>query len=240
LYSLPLVLYSELYRKDKNLLHAPEKLLGDFFWKPEHEWPKFDDLQRKDFLRETPEYEDLLFHFMKEVMLDSHFKMNATRNTLSKYMNKSLEAYLVLTYINSYDSWLEECKKQDVSEQEGPTTLGRAEEASVVSALTVGTAGDKRFTSHGRGSGKFKGWSSANGIALYNALLRVLGEQRQDQRKAVLRNFEVNLKKRLVQAADGGNARRDSDRESKKAGHCLDEAFDELFNSIPEDTVIPL
>ena len=114
---MPAGLHSELYKKEKKVLHEPEKFLGDLILKPEQEWPDFEDLDRKDFLRETPEYEDLLFHFVREVMLDECFKMNATRHKLSNYMDKALEAYLVVTYVNSYYFWWEECRIQEESEQ---------------------------------------------------------------------------------------------------------------------------
>lgn len=211
---------SELYLKDRKVLHEPETLLGDLIAKPKQEWPNYKDLDRKEYLREKPEYEDLIFHFMKEVMLDECFKMNATKHNLSNYMDKSLESYLVVTYVNSYYSWWDECNKQDDT-PEDVTTL--------VSNLTEGTAREKMYTSNGRGSGKFKGWSDG-GTDLYNEMQGIIQDQRDDESKAILRNFESRLQRRF-DAAKRGRAGGNSNRQRKRARNSLQIALDQLLNN---------
>ena len=213
-------LTSELYLKDRKALHEPETFLGDLFSKPKEEWPDHDEGLRKEYLREKPEYEDLIFHFMKEVMLDECFKINATKHKLSKYMDISLESYLVVTYVNSYYSWWDECNKKD----ETPGEI-----STLVSTLTEGTAREKMYTSNGRGSGKFKGWSD-NGTDLYNKMQEIIKHQREDESKAMLRNFESRLQRRF-DTAKRGRASGDSNRQRKRARNSLEAALDQLLNN---------
>ena len=195
-------------------------MIGDLFTKPKQEWPEYHDLHRKEYLREKPEYEDLIFHFMKEVMLDECFKMNATKHNLSNYMDKSLESYLVLTYVNSYYAWWDECNKKD----ETPEDI-----STLVSTLTEGTAREKMYTSNGRGSGKFKGWSDG-GTDVYNEMQGIIQEQREDPSKAILRNFESRLQRRF-DTAKRGRAGGDSNRQKKRARNSLQTALDQLLKT---------
>ena len=135
-------------------------------------------------------------------MLDDCFKMNAASAKLSLYMDHSLESYLVVTYVNSYYSWYDECKRQEGGLVE-LTPILAPEEVSMMSALSEGTARvNKMFTSNGRGSGKFKGWST-NGVDLYNAMLEIIYAQREDVSRAILRNFEAILQRRFDAAKRG-------------------------------------
>jgi hypothetical protein len=50
--------------------------------------------------------------FLKKVLMDNDFNANSGCIHLSEYVDKTLEAYLVLTYVNSYEVWKEECIRE--------------------------------------------------------------------------------------------------------------------------------
>jgi hypothetical protein len=50
--------------------------------------------------------------FLKEVLMDNNFNANSGHINVSEFVDKSLEAYQVLTYMNSYEAWKEECIKE--------------------------------------------------------------------------------------------------------------------------------
>jgi len=148
-------------------------------------WPTFEDADRQLMLRETHCYASLLEGFLKEVLMDSDFNNNSGRINLSTFVDKTLEAYLVLTYVNSYDVWKEECiKEMELVEEE--------------QAHMHGPSARKRWTAEGRGSGKYQGWSKT-GIDTYNALADVIAKQRINLRnKTILSNFEPNLRQKFA------------------------------------------
>jgi hypothetical protein len=113
--------------------------------------------------------------------MDNDFNANSGCIHLSEYVDKTLEAYLVLTYVNSYEMWKEECiREMLLTVQSAPQ-------------LMQGPAAKKKWTAEGRGSGEYQGWSKT-GIDTYNALVDVIAKQRLDTRnKTILSNFEPNL-----------------------------------------------
>jgi hypothetical protein len=64
-------------------------------------------------LRDTHSYATLLEGFLKEVLMDNDFSnANSGCIHLSEHVDKTLEAYLVSTYVNSYEVWKEECIRE--------------------------------------------------------------------------------------------------------------------------------
>jgi hypothetical protein len=141
-------------------------------------------------LRETHSYATLLEGFLKEVLMDNDFNANSGCIHLSEYVDKTLEAYLVLTYVNSYNVWWEvnsyevwrqECLRNTPLEEQEPQ-------------LMQGPAAKKKWMAEGRGSGKYQGWSKT-GIDTYNALVEMIAKQRLIIRnKTILSNFEPNFR----------------------------------------------
>jgi hypothetical protein len=102
-----LCLFAELYRAGKDL-PDPAKLLGGLdVKKPREEWPRYDDdgIGRVDYLRETKEHQELLYHFLRMVLLHDQYKRSKSKQLLSDYCHFSLEAYIVLSYYNGYECW---------------------------------------------------------------------------------------------------------------------------------------
>jgi hypothetical protein len=90
---------------------------------------------------------------------------------LSEYMAKCLEAHAVITYVNSYDAWMEESARREE---------GRNEDSD--SPSSAGSRKRRRFfTEKSKGSGKFKGSWDKSGIRLYNKINKVLDKQRSDE-----------------------------------------------------------
>jgi hypothetical protein len=88
------------------------------------DWPTYKDADRQLMLRETHSCVTLLEGFLKEVLMDSDFNANSGRIHLSEYVDKTLEAYMVLTYVNSYDVWREEClRNMPLEEEEEPQLM---------------------------------------------------------------------------------------------------------------------
>jgi hypothetical protein len=170
-------LIEELYRQSPLSLPDPATILGELNNPNREAWPLYEDDDREPCLRETDEYKHLLFNFLKEVSLNSDYRKDSASKVLSDYVDTTLEAYLVLTYINSYDNW----KTEGEASYESPT---------------------RRFTERGRGSGKFKGWNE-DGIDLYNMLVDVITKQREDKSKPELVQFEIDLMKLFVEAKKG-------------------------------------
>jgi hypothetical protein len=67
------------------------------------DWSTFENADRQLMLLETQSYATLLEGFLKEVLMDNDFNANSGHINLSEYVDKTLGAYLVLTYVNSYE-----------------------------------------------------------------------------------------------------------------------------------------
>lgn len=174
--------HGELYKAGEVSLPTPEELLGDYI-KPQNEWPKNDDADRRPCMRETQAHSDLLFLFLEDVVITECFRRYATTKNLSAYMHFSLEGYLVLTYVNGYKSW-----KSEVDNSSG----GTDQEATAL-----------LFTAKSREKGKYKGWST-EGIMLYNQLCLIAKQQREDKDNVTLAAFDNILLERFQQLrADG-------------------------------------
>jgi transcription elongation factor Elf1 len=187
-------------------------LLGDLNIGNKASWPCYEDGNRQDYLREVPAYKDLVFYFLKEVLHNEDFSGNSFQEELSGYVDATLEAYLVLTYVNSYANWMDECTKQEAAAAGGS-----------VSELSNSDSSAKRFTSKGRGSGKYRGWSQ-EGIELYNEMVDVIEKQRQHNGKDVLKDFERDLQSKFVNEKSGNRNGGDSGRPKKKARNSIGRA----------------
>jgi hypothetical protein len=99
---------------------------------------------------------------------------------LSECTAKCLEAHADITYVNSYDAWMEEAARREE---------GRNEDSD--SPTSAGSRKRRRFTEKSKGSGKFKGWDKS-GIRLYNKINRVLDKQTRSDESLV--EFDKNLK----------------------------------------------
>ena len=183
-----LCLFAELYRAGKDL-PDPAKLLGGLdVKKPREDWPRYDDdgIGRVDYLRETKEHQELLYHFLRTVLLHDQYKRSKSKQLLSDYCHFSLEAYIVLTYYNGYECW-----KTEVDLQRGSETGSSVSELSSVSS--------RLFTENcGRGRGMYKDWS-ADGIYLYKEVVNVLRRQRTNVDRLDVKEFEVNLRTRFAE-----------------------------------------
>ena len=172
---------AELYKAGEVSLPTPEELLGDYI-KPRSEWPTDEDAEKRPCLRETQAHSDLLFLFLEDVVITECFRRCATAKKLSSYMHFSLEGYLVLTYVNGYESWKSEldCSCGDTVQE--PTS--------------------PLFTAKSKGKGKYKGWST-EGIMLYNQLVQMAKQQREDKEDLTLSAFDSNLLERFRQLRAG-------------------------------------
>jgi hypothetical protein len=170
------------------------EILGDLAG-PRDKWPAFDstpdDGGRALYLRETEAYEDLMFHFTKVLVMNDFYRQKATKKGLSLYMGVSLESFLVLTYVNNYETWYKDCKgelpRRPICFETGSTES----ETSGVSGVSDNST--QKFTAASRGKGKYRGWSDT-GMDLFNHLGDLLAFQRANPHgDDTLADFENNL-----------------------------------------------
>ena len=108
-------------------------------------------------------------NFLQCVCTDEDWKMHSRHSRFSDFVDTSLEAFGLLTYLNGYHVWKKRFKNEG------------AEESDVSTVTTEGSCRSSetlfRFTSNARGSKKYSGWS-AEGIGIYNTVMEVLTTQR--------------------------------------------------------------
>jgi hypothetical protein len=182
-------------------LPHPDDVLGDLAEPDEVDWPKEDQdiSNRLPLLRETDGYMDLLLHFTKIVVMAQVFGECGHTQLLSSYMTPHLEAFLVVTYVNSYDSWKSKVVVDSSTEEEGNreqrsagNKRSRGESSSSLPSLSsVSMTSSKKYTENARGRGKFKGWSEA-GLSLYNKIVSFLEQQRANNEYG--EHYETNLR----------------------------------------------
>ena len=188
---------SELYRKGIEL-PDPEEMLGNL------DKVGGDPNDGTPCLRATAAHAQFLFLFAKTVVVASVFKKYKSTRLLSSYMTSCLEAFAVLTYTNSYDTWMQEAARKD-------------DEMSAISDNSPSTASKRRFTEKTRGTGKFKGWTDS-GIDLYNLIDETLEEQRKDPS---LMDFDTRLKTWFLQGNRNDSPQQDTGRQKKRARNNL-------------------
>lgn len=204
-------------------------------------WPDYEDGDRQPWLREVPEYKDLLIKFTKEVLLDNEFRRGAHLKLLSEYMDHTLEAFLVLVYVNHHDYWKMEFEARSTNnrlsdssdDSQGNDNLSAISDVSS-SVGSGGGGGGSRFTNRGgargRGKGKFGGWSN-DGIDLYNKIADIIYEQRQERSEPVLRDFERELMRSWAVLKRGG-VTTDS-RPVKRARNSVSSALENATRRFP-------
>jgi hypothetical protein len=157
--------FADLYRAGKDLPDPPATLLGGLDNKKprEEEWPSYDDdgIGRVNYLCETKKHQELLYKFLRTVLVHDQYKRSKGKQLLSDYCHYSLEAHIVLTYYNGYKCW-----KTEVDLQRGSET------GSSVSKISSSVS-SRLFTKNcGRGRGMHIGWS-ADGIYLCKEVVNV-------------------------------------------------------------------
>ena len=180
---------------DKIKMPTPRNLLGGLAGTMDV-WPDFQEEERPEYLRETTEHEDVLYYFTKILVMADEFKQKAAKKKMSKYMGVGLEAFLVLTYVNNYEAWMNEFDGKLVANPIDFDT-GAAKAAP----------GQPKFTSLARGKGKHKGWSRT-GMSLYKELCHVLENQRRNRNSnLVLSSVDDNLLARYKSGVQAGATR---------------------------------
>jgi hypothetical protein len=112
-----------------------------------------------------PGHTTLLVHFTKIMVTAFVFKSMSRNERLRKYMPPTAEAYLVVTYVNSYKSWMREFQ-DGKNKAEG-------------NDYTQGDYKALKLYTNNKGSGIYKGWT-AEGYALHKHVTGILKVQRDD------------------------------------------------------------
>jgi hypothetical protein len=197
-------------------------VLGDLAYHQDT-WPNYDDPQpqRKPFLRETPSHQHLLHMFTRVTVGLDLFKKNSKLRPLTEYMGVCLEAFLVLTYHNSYQAWMDEWHRSKGTR--GQPALSDLSDAT-------GDSSKKHYTADARGRGKYKGWTD-EGIDLYNRICEVLVRQRSDP-DPKLAQFE----KELMDLFSGGAKKAGNKDKPKRTTFCqMKQDFPDIINNKEND-----
>jgi hypothetical protein len=199
--------------------------------KDQEETENSSGVETDKYLRETQAHAELLFHFTKVLVMNDVFRQHGLKKEVSKYCTAGMEAFLVLTYVNSYASWYEDCKGVPppnshvyIEHEESDTSTISQTEAST---STPGTKISKKmFTDNPRGKGKHNGWAGA-GRALHAKIAQVIKHQRTNPEcKPVLARFEMELLDRF------------KGEKSSTGRHATEEEvpdFDELHLALAEE-----
>ena len=234
--------------KAKIKLPTPAELLGDLDIDPESLWVEPPELVPTGteylegieggpqlLLRETEAHADLIYHFTKQVVSTEVFTNSSAKMMLNDWLYCSLEAFLVVAYINGYEKWMAECKYGKPKKKKGKKRKKDSEEAeeseedeealrleaqrrqqdeldnqdgASSDASDTSVIPNARYTHAAMGTGKYKGWKD-HGYILYNMVYDVLKDQRKSTSILVLKNFQDKMKKRFKEDNNG----------SKRANH---------------------
>jgi hypothetical protein len=182
----------------------PNSVLGDLKLRND-QWPEYETVERTKYLRQTPAHQMLMVHFTKGVIMKDVFDANAKVNMFSNYMSPQLEAFIVITYVNNYDSWMQKANSSYV-----PPRRFFQEQGT--------TATSKPAT-----RGKYNGWAE-EGIELFNVISDILEEQRKDTKNRVLVAFDENLLiqfKYISRGTSDAVEEAGPERHNKRARHSL-------------------
>jgi hypothetical protein len=180
-------------------LPKTEEILGDLYGKDENQWPA-NESNQAPWLRETKAHQDLIFHFTKCLVSASSFKNNSEKVLLAKYVFPALEAFLVITYVNSYQKWVLDLDAKTYRNKRQRTTVGQdvVEEANQLSELSESSS-QKKYTGEARGKGKHKGWTD-EGQNLYIKMWKIIKMQREVEPDGELsKGFEEEVRKRFAE-----------------------------------------
>jgi hypothetical protein len=137
-------------------------------------------------------YLEFCVNFMPCICTDEDWKRHSKNSRISDFIQTSLEAFGIVTYINGYEVWKSRFK--------GVT--GEGDDISSITTPGDGSEDTKsfKFTSNARGSRKYAGWSP-EGMALFNRVEEVLSEQRAKEESGsrfddrVLENLSTKRKR---------------------------------------------
>jgi hypothetical protein len=98
---------------DETPLPFPDQVLGDLVL-PSDQWPVYGAWREEDrtmYLRETMGHRAILRHFTKIAVMAKVFDNNSWCELISEYMTPSLEAFVILVYVNNHERWFKECNR---------------------------------------------------------------------------------------------------------------------------------
>jgi hypothetical protein len=176
----------------------PRRLLGQLVL-PADTWPDLSSSFYDDILRGSggESHIDIVCFFLRVLVTARIYKDNSRRHLMSSYVKPSLEAFLVLTYLNSYGSWIQTFEDENPELVEAGAHLDRTVWDPDEGDITAAYSGrDKLFTSAARGRGRHKGWSPA-GLALHRQIAAVIKYQRG---KGSAEIFDVRIRNALGHA----------------------------------------
>jgi hypothetical protein len=262
---MTLIVSIELYQQGIEL-PTPEELMGDLDIDPSSLLPinretgRVDESQingitatkyfeliggkKKKLLRETQAHADLVYHFTKAVIAAGTFASNSSKNLLGKYMNTTMESFMVIAYINGYPSWIEDCRagiiknKKRKADADNANGLEMTTEEDDVSDVSEPSS-KRRFTHNARGKGKYCGWESA-GAVLYNMVFDVLEEQRKADTEIydeVVAEFEVEMRQRF--SSTNSSKRKKPTQYVPKVRSC-EAAYLAMKKNNPMATIVPI
>jgi hypothetical protein len=155
----------------------PRKVLGELNTRAIAELDIGEAAIQEKCLRGTTGHFDLMMYFLKVLVTSKVYKVSSRKLRLTEYVKPSLEAFLVLTYVNSYGCWMKAwedkfpvlaAKGEHLDPDPGVATDGE---------ITIYNGRAKLFTSDAKGKGKLKGWSE-EGLALHRKMADVIRAQR--------------------------------------------------------------
>jgi hypothetical protein len=151
-------------------------------------------------------------NFMECVIPSTDWKLKSRKKKLSQYVTKTLEAFAVVVYTNSFDVWNQRWRVESTASTSG------SEESDDVSTLSGATPRCAfRFTGDSKGARKYEGWNSA-GMEFYNELLSLVEKQRNHPGCT----FERNLLTALATKPRTGRAN-DAESQPPKARNDVSE-----------------
>jgi hypothetical protein len=174
--------FIEIVRNGMKQFPSPQTLVGD--WSNDDKsalWKTPEDMNKeKKYLRDCDQYSILLKHFCKAMVGAGKFRKSSKSKFLSEYMGISLEAFLVVTYLNNYEKWMDEAGPPQVvdatylnncekwkDEARPPQVVDTASTDTGISSVSFKTTfvteksvanRGTRWTEKSRGAGKDKGW----------------------------------------------------------------------------------
>jgi hypothetical protein len=174
-------------KKLGTVMPDPREVMGVLMQNPEA-WPDHRDAARVgSYLRETEEHMTLLEMFTRLVVTSKIFKEKATVYPLRKYMPPTMEAFLILSYVNSYGFWMKLFEASPAFAEQAAGGI-EGDELSTYS-------GQRLFTSDSKGKGKYNGWSP-EGMTLHRRISGIIKAQREDT-AALGVEFEQELMRRF-------------------------------------------
>jgi len=166
----------------------PRAVMGVLMQNPEAWLDHRDAARVGSYLRETEEHMTLLEMFTRLVVTSKIYKEKATVYPLRKYMPPTMEAFLILCYVNSYGFWMKLFEASPAFAEQAAGGIEGDDELSTYS-------GQRLFTSDSKGKGKYNGWSP-EGMTLHNRISRIIKAQRNDT-AALGIEFEQDLMRRF-------------------------------------------